>query len=166
MKHIKNTVIPHGRHIFAKSSDMANAKMCAYPHSDHELPHWKCVMWCCDKCPSTNISDQETDDQYYNTSPSIRFHVYHLISRCTAHLRLPLNENKFCLQCRHDSASKKSTKIYTRKELVAMETTISNFHQSLYISAIQKLAFQITRVKILGTNHSGESHRTSFKRCE
>ena len=40
----KNTVIPHGIHIDAKEYDMANAKICAYPQSDHALPHWKCVI--------------------------------------------------------------------------------------------------------------------------
>ena len=40
----KNTVVPHGRHIYAKSSDVANAKMCTYPQSGHALPHLKCVL--------------------------------------------------------------------------------------------------------------------------
>ena len=40
----KNTVIPHGRHIYAKASDMANATMCTYTQSEHALPHWKCVL--------------------------------------------------------------------------------------------------------------------------
>ena len=40
----KNTVMPHGRHIYAKASDMANAKMCTYSQPDHALPHWKCVL--------------------------------------------------------------------------------------------------------------------------
>ena len=40
----KNTVMPHGRHIYAKVSNMANAKMCTNPQSDHALPHWKCVL--------------------------------------------------------------------------------------------------------------------------
>ena len=35
----KNTVMPHGRHIYSKASDMVNATMCTYPHSDHALPH-------------------------------------------------------------------------------------------------------------------------------
>ena len=35
----KNTVMPHGRHIYAKSYDMAKATMCANPYSDHTLPH-------------------------------------------------------------------------------------------------------------------------------
>ena len=47
-----------------------------------------------------------------------------------------------------------------------METTISNFHRSFSIPEIQKLAFHITHVKILGTNHCGDSLRTAFKRCK
>ena len=31
----KNTVMPHGRHIYAKESDMEKAKMCSYNQSDH-----------------------------------------------------------------------------------------------------------------------------------
>ena len=44
-----------------------------------------------------------------------------------------------------------------------METTISNFHTSFFISAIQKLAFCIPHLQILGTNHFGDSRRTTFK---
>ena len=31
----KNTVMQHGRHIYAKASDMAKATMCKYPQSVH-----------------------------------------------------------------------------------------------------------------------------------
>ena len=47
-----------------------------------------------------------------------------------------------------------------------METTISGFHIRYYIPAIQKLAFHIPNVRILGTNHCGEMQRTAFKRRE
>ena len=81
----------HGRHLYAKTSDIPKATMCAYPQSYHELPYCKCVMLCCAKCPSVNLPDQETDDQCYNTSPSIRFYIYHLIIRCSAHGSFTLN---------------------------------------------------------------------------
>ena len=68
--------------------------------------------------------------------------------------------------CKQESSSDKSTKIYTRKELVMMETTISDFHTSFYIPAIQKLAFHLPHVHILGTNHCGELRQTAFKRRE
>ena len=47
-----------------------------------------------------------------------------------------------------------------------METTISDFCTSSYIPAIQKLAFHIPHVRILGTNHCGEMRRTAFRRRE
>ena len=66
--------------------------------------------------------------------------------------------------CKQESSSDEYTKIYTRKELVIMETTISDFYTSFYIPAIQKSAFHIPHVRILGTNHCGEMQRTAFKR--
>ena len=68
--------------------------------------------------------------------------------------------------CNQESLPDKSTKTYTRKELVMMETTISDFHTSFYIQAIQMLAFHLPHVRILGTNHCGELRRTAFKRRE
>ena len=46
------------------------------------------------------------------------------------------------------------------------ETTISEFYTILYIPAIQKLAFRLPHVRILGTNHSGAMRHIAFKRCE
>ena len=56
--------------------------------------------------------------------------------------------------------------INTRKELVMMETKISDFHTSFYIPDIQNLDFQLPHMRILGTNHCGEMRRTAFKRRE
>ena len=56
--------------------------------------------------------------------------------------------------------------IYNRKELVMMNTTISDFYISFYIPAIQKLAFHLPHVRILGTNHCGEMQPTAFKQRE
>ena len=68
--------------------------------------------------------------------------------------------------CKQEYSPDKSTKIYTRKELVMMKTTISNFRNSFYIPAIQKLAFHLPHVRILDTNHCGEMRHTAFKRRE
>ena len=65
----KNTVMTHGRHIYDKASDMAQVTMCAYPQSDHALPHWKYVFRCCADFPCVNIPDQETDNQNSDTTP-------------------------------------------------------------------------------------------------
>ena len=55
-KTYKNTVMPHGIHIYAKASDMANGTMCTYPQSEHALSHWKYVLRCCSDCPCINIT--------------------------------------------------------------------------------------------------------------
>ena len=162
----KNTVMPHGIHIYAKASDMANAKMCTYPQSEHSLPHWKCVLRCCAECTCINITDQEKNEKNDETTPTIRFHIYHIIGRCTTNGRVELIDKNICYMCKQEYLPDTSTKIYTRKELVMMETTISNFHTSLYIPAIQKLEFHLPHVRILGTNHCGELRRTAFKRRE
>ena len=159
----KNTVMPHGNHIYAKASDMVNATMCTYPQSEHALPHWKCVLQCFADCPCINIPDQETTKKHEKTTPSIRFHIYHIIGSFTIHGIISLKYKNICYMCKQESLTDKSTKIYTRKELVMMETTIYDFHTSFYIPAINKLAFHMPHVRILGTNHCGELRRTAFK---
>ena len=61
--------MPHGSHIYAKVSGMAQAKICAYPQSDHALPHWTFLLWCFSDCPYINIPGQETDNQNSDTTP-------------------------------------------------------------------------------------------------
>ena len=130
--------MPHGCHIYAKASDMVNATMCAYPHSDHALPHWKFVLRCCAECPHTNLPYQETNKKHEETTTSIRFHFYHIIWRCTTHGRIPFKDKKVCYMCKQESSPDKSTKIYTRKELVMTEIKISDSHTNfLHISHLK-----------------------------
>ena len=68
--------------------------MCTYPQSDHALPSWKCVLRCFSKCPCINLPGQETDHQYLLKTPSIWFHIYQIIGRCTTHGRITLKEKK------------------------------------------------------------------------
>ena len=98
--------------------------------------------------------------------PKLGFLIYHIIARCTTHGRISLKEKNICYMCKQESLPDKSTKIYTRKELVMMEKTISKFHTSFYIPEIQKLAFHLPHVSILGRNQRSEMQHTSFKRRE
>ena len=69
----KNTVMPHGRHIYAKVYDMKNSTMCIYYYSDNALPHWKCVLRCCANCPFINLPDQETNKKMKKQYPYLGF---------------------------------------------------------------------------------------------
>ena len=77
-----------------------------------------------------------------------------------------MKDKKICYICKQESSPDEPTKRYTRKELVMTETTISYFHTSFYIPAIQKLDFHLPHVRILGTNHCGEIRHTAFKQRE
>ena len=79
-------------HIYAKEYDMAKAIMCAYTQSDNALPQLKYVLQCCAKYTCVNILDQEIDDKYSNTTPSIQFQIYYIILHCTVHGSIPLND--------------------------------------------------------------------------
>ena len=150
-------MIPHVSHIYAKASDIANATMCTYPQSEHALPDWKCVLRCCADCPCINIPDQKTTKNHDETTPSIRFHIYHIVGRCTAHGRIPLKDKKMCYMCEQESLAEKYTKIYTRKELVMMETTISDFH-TIYANRHQLVLESTTKTSCC---HSSNTHNTS-----
>ena len=86
--------MPHGHHIYAKAYDIVLGTMCTYPQSDHSLPHWKCVLRGYAKRPCINLPYQEIDRNYEETIPSIRFHIYHIIGRCTARGRILLERQK------------------------------------------------------------------------
>ena len=93
--------MPHGNHIYAKSSDMENATMCTYPQSNHALSHWKCLLRGCADCPCINVPDQDTTEKNEEKTPSIRFHIYHIIGPCTAHGRISLKDKKICYMIRY-----------------------------------------------------------------
>ena len=92
--------MPHGRHIYAKASGMENATMCTYPQSNHSLPHWKFVLQCCAYYPYITIPDQETDKNHEETTPSIRFHIYHINGGCTTRGRISLKDKNICYMCK------------------------------------------------------------------
>ena len=77
------------------------------------------------------------------------------MARCTVHGIFPINENKLCQFCEVSTYIIETGKLYTGKEIFMMESPIVDFHQGFYIHAIQKLAFHLTHVRIIGTHHCG-----------
>ena len=108
-------------------------------HINHLNMHCHTGNVCCVVVPNISridLTDQELDKYYFNASPSIFFHTYHLIARCKVHGRHPLDKNKMCCLCFQDPATVTTAKLYSKKELVMMEiylllisTQVSIFHQ-------------------------------------
>ena len=155
--------MPHGSHIYATAADISMDIMCAYTPSKPALPHWKYALCCCSNCPHIDPPDQESDKHYSNASPSIHFHIYYLIARCKVHRRRLLYEKKSCGLCFQYLDTTTPAKLYTRKELVMMETSIADFHTNLYIPEIQTLTNHLPHVHIIGTNHYCNTRREAFK---
>ena len=65
--------MPHGRHMYAKASDMENTKMGFYTHSGNALSHWKYVLRCCADCPCINPTDQKTNKKTKKQHPQLGF---------------------------------------------------------------------------------------------
>ena len=98
-----------------------------------------------------------------NRCPPICFHVYINVSRCKLHGRYPYEELTTCSMCYTIPSADNTEKNYTLKELVLLETYISEFHEELYVPKIQKLEFNLPYVTILGTHHCGKELRNEFK---
>ena len=98
-------VIPHDNHIFKTVSDIAMSTMCAYPLSKFSLPHWKYDLNFCAQCTRTDLPILESDQHNFCINPTVSFHVYQQIERCTVHGRRPFNENKQFQLCENSSDS-------------------------------------------------------------
>ena len=77
--------------------------------------------------------------------------------------KTPTGRKENCLLCLHDPYSLQPTNLYTRKDIVIMEISISYFHTSFYIPEIQRLSFHLPHVRILGTHYCVNTRREAFK---
>ena len=55
---------------------------------------------------------------------------------CNVHVGHPFNENKLCQLCKASYYLKVTARIYTRKDIFMMDTSIVDSHQQLYIPEI------------------------------
>ena len=54
----KNSLMPHGCHIYKTASHTAMVKMCAYPPYQYTFTQWKPVLRCFGHCPCSYIPGQ------------------------------------------------------------------------------------------------------------
>ena len=107
--------MPHGKHMFQISSDMAMETMCAYPSSNFAFPHWKYVFHCCAQFTQIDLPSPESYKHNSNVSPTISFHVYQHIASCNMNGRYHLNEKKQCQLCEVFTDTIVTSRLYTRK---------------------------------------------------
>ena len=129
------------------------------PNSESGLPKWKCVLRQCSNCPGYQIPMEETNPE--NPSPRISFHTYQKFTRCSRHGNLEVN-SKECQQCNDDNLVGKPGKISTRKHLTKKETSIQEFHNQYYLPSLEKYAYHLPHVQVLGKHHCSKLRHDAF----
>ena len=76
----KNSIRPHGCHIYNTSTEIDMEEMCPCPYKHQVILHCKCVLRCFYKYLSIVIPILEANIDTKNTFPRIRFHVYQNVS--------------------------------------------------------------------------------------
>ena len=121
----KNYVQPHGCNIYNTDEEMAMSTMCTYNSKHNRPPHWKHVLRCCDKFPSIVLPSQEENKDTTNTCQTMIFYVYRNVSRCNVNDQHTYHERTICSLCPTVPISDSNDKVYTRKEFVQLETSIT-----------------------------------------
>ena len=121
----KNSVRPHGFHINTTVPDMAMVTKCTCNYLNNYLKHQKYVLCCCDKCPSIIIPSQEANMDTPKKCTTINFNVNINVLRCTLHLRRPYKEKTTFSMYLNANRKNPLEKLYTQRELVLLETSIS-----------------------------------------
>ena len=136
------------------------ATICSYPLSQNKFTHWKCALRCWANFPRIDLPIQEVDRHNSNASPTICFHVYHLIPRCKVHGLRSLDDFfVYCyiilLLCHLQTIEKK---IYCHYEYIYCWFSHTFLHYSN-----TKISVHLLPVHILGTHHCGNTQREAFK---
>ena len=80
--------------------------MCSYPVENINIPHFRCVLKCCNNCSTLSIPEEEVS--MVRQLPRIKFHVYKDIYRCSVCGQLPFKDGYKCLSCvdQHDASKR------------------------------------------------------------
>ena len=124
--------------------------MCAYPTSQHSFLHLIFMLHCCSNFPHIDHPDQESDRHHSNASPTIFFHIYHLIAWFTVHGRRPLYEKKI-VACVFKIRLLWHLKNFTQeKSLLWWRNIFLVFTQVSILHQYKNLVFHLPHVCILG----------------
>ena len=88
----RNRIMINGEHKYPKARQAAYAMLCECPNTENNLPHWKCVLGCCNNCPGMVKPAEEVRNQ--QDLPVISFHCYKNVTRCSIHGQHPFTEKK------------------------------------------------------------------------
>ena len=122
------------------------------------FPKYSCVLNCCSECSGFFVPDADINCKEYLNLSFICFHHYKNISSCSLQKHLfPEHEKAYNSYMNLEIFEKGN--VTTHKILVLKSCRILDFHLEYYIPAIEKLAFHLPNIYILGGNYcTGKQH--------
>jgi hypothetical protein len=58
----KKNAFPQGFPLHSKTSQAAFSTMCSFPAENIDIPHWHCVLKCCENCPMLVTPNEEVSN--------------------------------------------------------------------------------------------------------
>ena len=92
----RNIVYKDKIHLHDKPRDALKYIQCPKV-KDFNVPHLKCILRKCNKCPKYLLNEEESkpDDE----RPYIKFHIFEIVPSCSIHLTQPMDAIE-CMQCK------------------------------------------------------------------
>ena len=98
----RKKVYNNGIHMHPHPKDALLCIQCP-PVDGFHVPHMKCILRRCDKCPKFRMLDEERNISDRDTH--ISFHYFQKIAKCTIH-GVCLDGSEFCPHCEHETDKK------------------------------------------------------------
>ena len=114
-----------------------------------------CTLRRCAKCPKykTNPIEAENGDE----AETIKCNIYLPVIRCCLHKKIL--ETKECPLCEALPEGSTKGKISVTKELTTVEKKIGDFMSEIYLPMLERYAYHLPHVKLLGKKWCGEMRR-------
>ena len=93
----------------------------------------------------------------------IKFHILEYISKFSNRGIRVIEYDKTCSECNKLNSDVEKWKIYTNKVLAFIEETIYKFIKYYYIPEIEKIAFHLAHIQIIGKDKCGVTIKDAMK---
>ena len=152
-------VYNNGIHLHPHPKDALLCIQCP-PVDGFQVPHMKCILRRCEKCPKYRMLDEERKITARDTH--ISFHYFQKVAKCTVH-GICLDGSNFCPICKNETSSKKIGTFSNRKQMVLMKKPFNVFINEYYLPVLEKYAYHRPHFILLGKNETGALRKAALK---
>ena len=106
---------------------------------------------------------EKLDCFFPDSLKKIKFHIFQNTSKYSIHVLITFKYKNICELCDDILEKDKRGRINAKKCFVLHEEVIYVFHEKNYITTIEKLSFNLTHVRIIGSMECGNTRNYCFR---